>query len=347
MSLLAGRVSARLLAAAGPTLAVICAGVLFLQPGSGVPANAQEQPSTTADSVDASPTAYRASRALAVAWRQHHQDERRPARFKVRRASAPLRLKPVHVVARPSTFQVGTLNVLGSQHTRGGRPYGPGVLRTARASSMVEARGVDLLGLQEVQGDQLNVLYNQLGGYALWPGRALGNNGVRLQIAYRADLFELVDTGSIMTRFDFMYRPVPYVLLRDRVTGGEFWVVNIHNSPRTQELARDAATATEIALFNRLRATGRPVIVTGDMNEKGEWFCKVAMGAGMVAANGGSGVGGCYLPPGPLRIDWIMGSGVDFFDYVQDGASLAGITDHWFVRSTVTVIPTNLVLRQR
>jgi hypothetical protein len=258
-----------------------------------------------------------------------------------------LRLKPVHVVARPFTFQVGTLNVLGSQHTRGALPYGPGVVRTARASSMVEARGVDLLGLQEVQGDQLNVLYNQLGGYAIWPGRSLGNNGVRLQIAYRADLFELVDGGSIMTRFDFMFRPIPYVLLRDRATGGEFWVVNIHNSPRTQELARDAATASEIALFNRLRASGRPVIVTGDMNEKGEWFCKVAMGAGMVAANGGSGGGGCYLPPGPLRIDWIMGSGVDFFDYVQDGASLAGITDHWFVRSTVTVIPTNLVLRQR
>ena len=134
------------------------------------------------------------------------------------------------------------------------------------------------------------------------------------------------------------------MLLRNRATGGEFWVVTIHNSPRTQEADRDSATAAEIALFNRLRATGRPVLVTGDMNEKAEWFCKASTGAGLVAANGGSGAGGCVLPPGPLRIDWIMGGGgVDFSGYVQDGASLAGITDHYFVHADVTVTPTELV----
>ena len=70
------------------------------------------------------------------------------------------------------------------------------------------------------------------------------------------------------------------------------------------------------------------------MNEKAEWFCKASTGAGLVAANGGSGAGGCVLPPGPLRIDWIMGGGgVDFSGYVQDGASLAGITDHYFVHA--------------
>ena len=117
------------------------------------------------------------------------------------------------------------------------------------------------------------------------------------------------------------------MLLRNRATGGEFWVVTIHNSPRTQEADRDSATAAEIALFNRLRATGRPVLVTGDMNEKAEWFCKASTGAGMVAANGGSGAGGCVLPPGPLRIDWIMGGGgVDFSGYVQDACDARG--DH-------------------
>ena len=266
--------------------------------------------------------------------------------FRVRGSGPPLRLKPVPTVADPTTFRIGTLNVLGSQHTRGVGGYAPGPMRTARASGLIRARGVDLLGLQEVQGDQLAVLQRQLAGYTIWPGRALGGNGIRLQIAFRSDLFELVDTGSLMTRFDFRYRPLPYVLLRDRATGGEFWVVDIHNSPRTQEAARDAATAAEIALFHRLRATGRPVLVTGDMNEKAEWFCKVAVGAGMVAANGGSGTGGCVLPPGPLRIDWIMGGGgVDFDGYMQDGASLAGISDHYFVHATVTVFPTNLVLR--
>lgn len=279
-----------------------------------------------------------------LAKRRNRSLHRAPA-FKLTPPGAPLTLKPVPQPADPFTFQVGTLNVLGSQHTLGNSRFGPGVARTARAVDMFAARGMDIVGLQEVQDDQLGVLYNRLGGFEIWPGRALGNNGVRLQIAYRTELFELVDTGSIGTRFDFQTRPIPYVLLRNRATGGEFYVVTIHNSPRTQEADRDSATAAEIALFNQLRATGRPVLVTGDMNEKEEWFCKVATGAGMVAANGGSGAGGCVLPPGPLRIDWIMGGdGVDFSGYVQDGASLAGITDHWFVRSDVTVTPTNLVL---
>ena len=284
-----------------------------------------------------------AERDLARARTSYARGEKAPT-FKVHAAGKALTLKPVPRPGDPFTFQVGTLNVLGSQHTRGSRRYGPGTVRTGRAAGVFLSRGIDLLGLQEVQDDQLNVLYNQLGGFGIWPGRGLGNNGVRLQIAYRTALFELVDTGYISTRFDFQTRPIPYVLLRDRVTGGEFWVVTIHNSPRTQEADRDSATAAEIALFNRLRGTGRPVIVTGDMNEKEEWFCKVATGAGMVAANGGSGAGGCALPPGPLRIDWIMGGGgVDFSGYVQDPSTLAGITDHYFVHSTVTVTPTEMV----
>jgi len=301
------------------------------------------RPDTVSRTANRSRAKARAAKAKAKA-RAAEARAQKPPKFRLLKAGAPLSLKPVPQPADPFTFQIGTLNVLGSQHTRGSRRYAAGTIRTARAVGMFQSRGVDVLGLQEVQDDQLNVLYGRLGGFGVWPGRALGNNGVRLQIAYNLSLFELVDAGSISTRFDFQSRPIPYVLLRNRSTGGEFWVVNIHNSPRTQEADRDSATAAEIALFNRLRATGRPVLVTGDMNEKEEWFCKVATGAGMVAANGGSGSGGCALPPGPLRIDWIMGGGgVGFSGYVQDGASLAGITDHYFVHATVTVTPSNLV----
>ena len=346
-----------LLLAALVTASIVTTGVgIVATPGSATPLGERRGGGTAA--MRTNPDSARlvaGDRAKAVAWRRYARGRLLPP-FRVRKAGAPLTLTPPPppppppprpTVADPFTFQIGTLNVLGSQHTRGSRRYAPGPVRTARASGLIRTRGVDLLGLQEVQGDQLNVLYNQLPGYSIWPGRALGGNGVRLQIAFRSDLFELMDAGSIMTRFDFLVRPIPYVLLRDRATGGEFWVVNIHNSPRTQEIARDSATATEIALLNRLRSTGRPVLVTGDMNEKAEWFCKVAVGASMVAANGGSGSGGCVLPPGPLRIDWIMGGGgVDFYDYVQDGASLAGISDHFFVHATVTVYPSNLVLNR-
>ena len=84
-------------------------------------------------------------------------------------------------------------------------------------------------------------------------------------------------------------------------------------------------------------ATGRPVIITGDMNEHTEFFCRVAAATGMVAANGGSGAGGCHLPPNPLRVDWIMGGhGMSFSGYRQDGAGLGHASDHYYLYATAT-----------
>ena len=99
---------------------------------------------------------------------------------------------------------------------------------------------------------------------------------------------------------------------------------------------RDAATTVEIALIKQLHATGLPVIITGDMNEHEEFFCRAATEARMVAANGGSGVGGCQLPPPPRRVDWIMGTtDVSFSGYVQDGASRAAASDHYLLYADV------------
>jgi hypothetical protein len=61
----------------------------------------------------------------------------------------------------------------------------------------------------------------------------------------------------------------------------------------------------------------------------------------MVAANGGSGVGGCHLPPRPLRVDWIMGgasdgSSVSFSGYYQSAAGLHRASDHYYLYSQVT-----------
>ncbi len=338
-----------LLAATAATAAAVAVGMV----ATGAPVVRDVASYTTAAapalaSADLDPAATAGRTVAAVAVSRSAQRRLAQARVAETRKDLPaytVLAKPAALERKPPpsspfTFRIGSLNVLGSQHTRGSKRFAPGVVRTSRAVGMFASRGVDLLGLQEVQDDQLNVLAGRLTGFGIWPGRGLGNNGVRLQIAYRTSLFELVDTGWISTRFAHQSRPIPYVLLENRETKGRFWVVTIHNSPLGQEADRDSATAAEIALFNRLKATGHPVLVTGDMNEKEEWFCKVATGAGMVAANGGSGAGGCSLPPGPLRIDWIMGGGgVAFSGYVQDGASLAGISDHYFIHADVTVTP--------
>jgi hypothetical protein len=203
------------------------------------------------------------------------------------------------------------------------------------AADVIRARGIDVVGLQEVQDDQIPVLASRLPGYTVWPQQALGGGGNRLQIGWRADLFELVDTGSITTVFSSQMRPVPYVLLRHLESGLTFHVVTLHNSPRGLEGERDSATGAEIALFDRLLATGLPLLVTGDTNEPAEFFCRVGAATGMVAANGGSTSGGCVLPPAPTGLDWVMGGNVTGFSgYVR--APMPKITDHPIVYSKVT-----------
>ncbi|WP_309649716.1 endonuclease/exonuclease/phosphatase family protein [Nocardioides sp.] len=258
-------------------------------------------------------------------------------RFKVARTTEPIeKLPPGPVPGDPFSFRIGTLNILGSQHKSGG---------TSRASALagaIQGRGVDIVGLQEVQDDQLAVLQNQLSGYTVWPGQSLGNQGVRLQIAWRDSLFSLVDTGSITTTFDHQQRPIPWVLLEDRATQGQFYVIDVHNSPRDQEGDRDSATGEEIALINELRSTGKPVFIVGDMNEHTEFFCRVAASTGMVGSNGAYYSGGCNTGAGPIKIDWILGSGgeVDFSGHVVDyGDPIRYATDHAFVHADVQVTP--------
>lgn len=240
----------------------------------------------------------------------------------------------------PFTFRVGTFNILGSQHTAGSRRWAPGPTRAGFTAELISSRGLGLVGMQEVQRDQLGVLVNRLPGYGVWPAASLGNSGIRLQIAYRRDLFEIAGTETITTVFDRQMRPIPILRLRHRATGGEFYVMNIHNSPLGMQAERDRARGAQIAKLNSLRATGLPVMVMGDANEKEGFFCRVGAATGMVAANGGSTSGGCRMPPPPVKIDWIMGSGVTFSGYSrEEGGLVARASDHNFIHSGVTVVP--------
>jgi endonuclease/exonuclease/phosphatase family metal-dependent hydrolase len=251
----------------------------------------------------------------------------RKARLQARREAA---------LPKTSAFRIGTLNILGSQHSAGKGGYGPGPERAGISAGLIRSRGIDVVGFQEVQDDQIGPLQSQLSDYGMWPVQALGNNGQRLQVMWRDSKFELMDTGSVSYVFASQTIPLPWVRLRDREHGGEFYVVTAHNSAGGLEGERDAATTVEIALIKELRSTGLPVIITGDMNEHEEFFCRAATEAEMVAANGGSGAGGCQLPPSPRRVDWIMGTtNLSFSGYVQDGASRAAASDHYLLYADV------------
>ncbi len=263
--------------------------------------------------------------------------EARKARLEAKRLRREARLA---AMKKTSTFRIGALNILGSQHSAGPGGYGPGTERAAMAAGLMMSRGVDVITMSEVQDDQLGVLNARLAGYSIWPQQSLGNNGQRLQIAWRASQFEMVDGGSVGFTFASQAIPMPYVLLRDRGTGAEFWVISIHTSAGGLEGERDSGTAIAISLMQRLQAeTGKPVLIGGDVNEHEEFFYKVCGATGFLAANGGGA--GCSLPPRPLRVDWIMGgggAGVSFSGYVQDGATLARISDHYFIHAAVSVV---------
>ena len=262
--------------------------------------------------------------------RQEAKRKRREARLEARRIAAE----------KTSTFRVGALNILGSQHTAGAGGYGPGTERAAISSGIIAARGVAVVTLSEVQDDQLAVLNNRLAGYSIWPQHSLGRNGQRLQIAWRSSQFEMISGGSVTYTFASQQIPMPYALLRDRSTGAQFWVISVHLSAGKLQGERDSGTSIAISLMQRLMAeSGKPVIIGGDVNEHEKFFYRVCQSTGFLAANGGGA--GCSLPPRPLRVDWIMGgggAGVNFSGYVQDGSTLARASDHYFIHADVSVV---------
>jgi endonuclease/exonuclease/phosphatase family metal-dependent hydrolase len=227
------------------------------------------------------------------------------------------------------TMRVGTFNITGSIHTAGGDQR-----RTARIARQLRQRGIGLMGLQEVQPDQLRVLRDRMPGYRFSPGLVEEDQGFQLQVAWNRERFDLRDRGHIRTPFNDAQRRTPWVRLRHEATGRIIHVIDVHNPSKGQEGNRDAATRRQVDLYQRLRDRGA-VLLVGDANEKAEWFCTVTGRTDARAANGGShGKRGCR-PPDPASIDWLMGGG-DFAwrGYRRDDV---GTSDHAIHTSRLTL----------
>ncbi|MGI8900657.1 MAG: endonuclease/exonuclease/phosphatase family protein [Nocardioides sp.] len=243
-----------------------------------------------------------------------------------------------------ATFTISSFNVLGSSHTRGGGML-PGTVRIRQAASLLNIHSVDVAGLQEMQGDQYRAFLGAAGGtFAVYPGLAAGPLGVENSIVWRRSEWALEAGQTVqIPYFDGRPRPMPYVLLRHLATGRRVWVANFHNPASNSKRGnndghRGRAAAIETSLAARLWAeTGYPVFVTGDMNDREAYFCRITAGAPMAAANGGSNDGGCRPPPYPMPVDWIFGSEVvDFVGYVRDEGPLVRRTsDHPMIRAQV------------
>lgn len=247
---------------------------------------------------------------------------------------------------RRTDFVISSFNVLGSSHTvpGGDRPgMASGVERIRSAVKLLDAHDVDVVGFQEFQGDQLREFLRVAGDeYAVYPGLKLGRREVVNSLAWRKDTWEMVKPGHIeIPYFNGQLRKMPVVRLRHKVTGQEAYFANFHNPASTrkhpgQQHWRDVATAKQIDLVNRLkRETGLPVLVTGDMNEREEYYDRMTRATDMEAAN--SGPKGAR--PRQMGIDWIFGSlGVKFSNYIRDkGALVKRTSDHPMIVSRARI----------
>jgi endonuclease/exonuclease/phosphatase family metal-dependent hydrolase len=245
-------------------------------------------------------------------------------------------------------FVISSFNVLGDSHTgRGGTHarYAPGRTRIRWAADLLSQRGVDVVGLQEFQVPQLREFQQVAGGtYDVYPGSSLGSAGAENSIAWRRDIWDRLKAWTVsIPYFNGRPRPMPVVLLQSRTTGLRAYFANFHNPADTgqyrhQQRFRDRATDLQIGLVHQLLADGYPVFVTGDMNEREEYFCRMTASTPAVAANGGSNDGPCQ-PPHPMDIDWIFGAGnVAFSNYLADrGPLVRRTTDHYVVSASVRI----------
>jgi alpha-tubulin suppressor-like RCC1 family protein/endonuclease/exonuclease/phosphatase family metal-dependent hydrolase len=233
----------------------------------------------------------------------------------------------------PFTTKVMTFNLLGSQHTTvaGTRPdWAPGRVRSEWASSLIEARGGSIIGVQEIQPDQvvsLDVATDDK--YDIWPGTSMGYAGAPQSVMWRKSEWKAVWKDTITIPFmRNQPRPQPIVRLRHKATGREVYVINAHFSPGKMEDDRRKATALVIKAIKTLKKDGLPILLTGDFNDHNRVFCQVTAKTPLRAALGGSNKKTCK-PPAARRVDWIFGSGGSFGKLsISQGAQVRRTTDH-------------------
>lgn len=248
-------------------------------------------------------------------------------------------------VRRDTRFVVGSFNVLGHRHTvpSGNRPrFADSRVRMVGAVSLLRDTDVSVAGLQEFHRVQLWAFQDIAPEYAVWPGLELGGGIVQNSIVWRRSEWRKV-AGDVVDipYFGGTPHPMPFVLLEHRRTGRQVWFANFHNPANVRgpaEQWRREARRTQAALTNRLLETGREVIVTGDMNEKWTYACRVGRRAPLRSADGSGWRDGGCTPPADGWIDWILGTpGIRFDAHVVDRTPVGSTSDHPLIRARVSI----------
>ena len=233
-----------------------------------------------------------------------------------------------------AAFGVATFNLLGASHTPPGGTRASGAARMVGALRVLAQHDVSVVGFQEMERSQHVAFEQQAKGWRSYPTSTTGKNFGLDTVAWRADTWQLVKAAYVMSpSWRGKDKPMPYVLLKHKGSGRTVYVSTFHNEVGRSAQAqawREEATRRQVALVNRLAATGVPQLLTGDMNERDSWFCRITGATRLHSATGGTNDAGGCRPVRPYGIDWVLGSPeLRFSGTVRDQSSLVrSVTDH-------------------
>lgn len=210
--------------------------------------------------------------------------------------------------------RVGTFNVLGATHTEGKgarKGYQRYAARLRTANRLLRWHRLSVVGLQEFQFPQRKLFFKMTGRrWAVSPNGRQPN-----EIIWQRSEWRMVKWGRFRVRYlHGQLKSMPYVLLQRTKTRKKMWFINVHNpasvggSPARH---RRSALRREARMVRELRATGHPVMLLGDLNDRRDTFCFFAK-RGMRSSAGGAWSAARRKPcraPRDLRIDWVLGQG--------------------------------------
>ncbi|CAN5427294.1 hypothetical protein BH09PAT4_BH09PAT4_03280 [soil metagenome] len=176
-----------------------------------------------------------------------------------------------------TNVNIATFNILGASHTPTWRD------RADRSLNVITSNNLDVIGLQEFQNTQRDYFYAQLNkssSYGIFPSAKAKdkNHDVVNSIMWNSDKFDLVAsyTQPNLGYFCFKQMDAPYVKLRSKDTGQEFYVLNTHDpaGAKGNPCRKDAAkhrymdALEHVKLVQKLQAEGLPIYFTGDFNSR-------------------------------------------------------------------------------
>ena len=137
---------------------------------------------------------------------------------------------------RPMELKVLCFNIRNGHGKDGDNRW---ELRKGLVSEVIAANHADVVGVQEAYHFQLEFLLEELPAYrSVGVGRDGGTRGEHCPILYRADRFELIDSGTFWlsdtpevpsTHWGNRYRRIcTWAHLSERKTQRSFWAYNTH-----------------------------------------------------------------------------------------------------------------------